>query len=146
MMELYINGIFAGECKSYKHFEETDGETRKTYKGWAFSMENGKEYKISFDMIKMFTSSGKLEVTTIDGNLQQVKETVENLAKRDKRIPVNNGRYKRVEPVEDGIYIYTENEHGALLEMGEKISGKDFISMLNWYRYQKENGNPELLF
>lgn len=62
------------------------------------------------------------------------------------RIQVNNGRYKRVEQAEDGIYIYTENEHGALLEMGEKISGKDFISMLNWYRYQKENGNSELIF
>lgn len=66
--------------------------------------------------------------------------------KIDKRIPVNNKRYIRVEPVEDGIYIYTENEYGALLKMGEKISGKDFISMLNWYKYQKENGNSELVF
>lgn len=62
------------------------------------------------------------------------------------RIPVNNGKYKRVQPVQDGIYIYTENEHGALLEMGEKISGADFISMLNWYHYQKEHGNENLTF
>lgn len=65
--------------------------------------------------------------------------------KIDKRVPINNKMYIRVEPVEDGLYIYTENQYGALLKMGEKISGKDFISMLNWYRCQKENGNSELL-
>ena len=26
------------------------------------------------------------------------------------------------------------------------ISAADFVTMLNWYRYQKENGNPDLLF
>lgn len=148
MMELYINGIFAGECESYEHSEWKDEKSGKVFPGWLFKMKNGKEYKISFQMIKLFTSSGKLEVVTIDGDLQRVKETVEKLAREAtrNRIPVNNGRYKKVEPEEDGICIYTTDENGAMLEDVERISGKDFISMLNWYRYQKENGNPELLF
>ena len=27
-----------------------------------------------------------------------------------------------------------------------KISPDDMVTMLNWYRYQKENGNEELSF
>lgn len=61
-------------------------------------------------------------------------------------IPINNNRFITVETFEDCIYIYTRDQHGGLTKMGERISGADFISMLNWYHYQKENGNKNLTF
>ena len=62
------------------------------------------------------------------------------------RIPVNNGYFLRVQPGNDEIIVYKENEHGALVTMGEIITGADFVQMFNWYKYQKENGNENLLF
>lgn len=62
------------------------------------------------------------------------------------RIPVNNKQYIRIVSVEDGIDIYKENENGDILTQKEHISGGNFISMLNWYRYQKQQGNNDLIF
>ncbi|SNT23112.1 hypothetical protein SAMN05446037_10583 [Anaerovirgula multivorans] len=44
------------------------------------------------------------------------------------------------------VYIYTKDQYGGLVYMGERISAADFVSMFNWYRYQKENGNEDLIF
>ena len=63
-MELYINGIFFGKCVSYEQSQYTN-ESGKSFPGWQFNMENGKKYKVSFEMISTFKSNGKLEVETI---------------------------------------------------------------------------------
>ena len=64
------------------------------------------------------------------------------------RIPVNNGNYLRVEAGADCIRIYRETESGcpAQLENITTISGGDFVMLLNWYMYQKQNGNVDLMF
>jgi hypothetical protein len=62
------------------------------------------------------------------------------------RIPVNNCTYKRIEPAADAVYIHTENEAGEPIAAVETISGADFITMLNWYRYQKQTNNTNLIF
>jgi hypothetical protein len=64
------------------------------------------------------------------------------------RIPVNNNRYIRVEAGADCVRIYKEGESGspAQLENITTISGCDFVALLNWYTYQKQNGNVNLIF
>lgn len=62
-------------------------------------------------------------------------------------IEINNGQFLEVKQIEDGsIAVYKRNKYGALLEMGTIIEPGDFVTMLNWYRYQKENGNESLMF
>lgn len=60
---------------------------------------------------------------------------------------VNNGR--RLENLQDReddkVYIITRDPSGAE-EDHEVISPGDFVAMLNWYRYQKKNGNENLDF
>ena len=62
-------------------------------------------------------------------------------------IRVNNQRTIEVfQAREDGpLYVNTLNSKGDL-EQSEIINAGDFTMMLNWYRYQKENGNTNLNF
>lgn len=67
-----------------------------------------------------------------------------------KKFKVNNGRTIEVfQAREDGpIYVTTYNSKGEKesSEIIEIISPEDIVMMLNWYRYQKENGNENLDF
>lgn len=60
---------------------------------------------------------------------------------------VNNGRRIEVfQARDDGpVYATTYDSKGDK-ESSEIISPGDFIMMLNWYRYQKANGNENLNF
>lgn len=60
---------------------------------------------------------------------------------------VNNGRRLEVfqDRQDDKVYLITRDSHGEE-ESHEIISPGDFVMMLNWYRYQKENGNANLNF
>jgi hypothetical protein len=60
---------------------------------------------------------------------------------------VNNGRTIEVfQARDDGpVYVTTYDSKGEK-ESSDIISAGDFVMMLNWYRYQKENGNQNLDF
>ncbi len=60
---------------------------------------------------------------------------------------VNNGRRLEVfqDREDDKVYLITRDSHGEE-ESHEIIQPGDFVMMLNWYRYQKENGNENLNF
>jgi hypothetical protein len=60
---------------------------------------------------------------------------------------VNNGRTIEVfQARNDGpVYATTFNSKGQA-EGTEDISAGDFVTMLNWYRYQKDAGNTNLSF
>lgn len=60
-----------------------------------------------------------------------------------KLIPINNGGVVKVVPTESGIKISTTFQYK---EDSYEISDGDFISMLNWYVYQKNSGNSDLTF
>lgn len=62
------------------------------------------------------------------------------------RIPVNNGSFIRVVPGADCVHIIRENAAGIQCEEPQTISGGDFVTLLNWYSYQKSNGNVNLIF
>lgn len=64
---------------------------------------------------------------------------------------VNNQRKIQLTQTEpDGAVTVTtwEAERNGVrdVESEYQISPGDFVMMLNWYRYQKENGNPDLNF
>lgn len=64
---------------------------------------------------------------------------------------VNNQRKIQLEQAEpDGavtVTTWSAEQNGIReVESEYQISSGDFVMMLNWYRYQKENGNPNLLF
>ncbi|MDR3560511.1 MAG: hypothetical protein P4N59_03580 [Negativicutes bacterium] len=60
---------------------------------------------------------------------------------------VNNGRKLSVfQARDDGpVYVTTLDSKGNE-EMVESINPGDFVTMVNWYRYQKEIGNADLTF
>jgi hypothetical protein len=60
---------------------------------------------------------------------------------------VNNGRVVEVvQASNDGpVYVFTYDCKGEK-ESTKSISAGDFIIILNWYRYQKDNGNTNLSF
>lgn len=61
-------------------------------------------------------------------------------------IPVNNKREITVRfNTNKNISIEHYNSKG-IIDKQTKITQADFISMLNWYYYQKEKGNKDLLF
>lgn len=62
------------------------------------------------------------------------------------RIPINNGSYIRIEPGADCVHVFREDKNGKQLEEKQTISGGDFVTLLNWYGYQKCNGNDNLIF
>lgn len=60
---------------------------------------------------------------------------------------VNNGRTIEVfQARDDGPVYVTRYDSKGEKESGDIISPGDFVMMLNWYRYQKENGNENLNF
>ena len=61
---------------------------------------------------------------------------------------VNNGRKLEVfQAREDGsVYVITYDSKWEKEGSTEIISPGDFITMLNWYRYQKSNGDGNLTF
>lgn len=63
------------------------------------------------------------------------------------KFKVNNGRTIEVfQAREDGPVYVTTYDSKSGKESSEIISPGDFVMMLNWYRYQKENGNGNLNF
>jgi hypothetical protein len=60
---------------------------------------------------------------------------------------VNNGRRIKVfQARDDGpVYLVTYDGSGKR-ESTDSIKPGDFVTMLNWYRYQKEQGNDGLTF
>lgn len=62
------------------------------------------------------------------------------------KINVNNSRYIKVKfNFAENILVEHYNSDGTL-DKQTTISQGDFVSMLNWYYTQKENGNKDLLF
>jgi len=60
---------------------------------------------------------------------------------------VNNGRTIEVfQARDDGPVYVTRYDGNGKKESSDIISAGDFVTMLNWYRYQKENGNENLNF
>lgn len=63
------------------------------------------------------------------------------------KFEVNNGRTIEVfQARDDGPVYVTRYDSKGQKESSDIISAGDFITMLNWYRYQKENGNENLNF
>lgn len=64
------------------------------------------------------------------------------------KINVNNGQVLEVEqPKENGnIYVTKKDSQGRQQENTFSITAGDFVTMLNWYRYQKDIGNASLYF
>jgi hypothetical protein len=62
-------------------------------------------------------------------------------------LKVNNQRKIEVfQAMEDGhIYVNTIDSEGKQ-ESSDIIKAGDFVTMLNWYRYQKSIGNVNLSF
>ncbi len=60
---------------------------------------------------------------------------------------VNNGQTIEVfQARNDGpVYVTTLDSKGQK-EIPYSISAGDFVTMLNWYRYQKDSGNINLSF
>lgn len=63
-------------------------------------------------------------------------------------IEVNNGQVLEVEQPEPNgsIYVTKKDSQGRQQENNFCISAGDFTTMLNWYRYQKDQGNTVLDF
>ena len=63
---------------------------------------------------------------------------------------INNGRHMQVSQTKpDGpVKVETYAPAGDKMnkEQSIEISPGDFVMMVNWYRYQKENGNENLNF
>lgn len=86
----------------------------------------------------------------ISGSLR----TTGTKAKREENLmefEINNQRKIQLTQTEpDGAVTVTtwEAERNGVREVESEyqISPGDFVMMLNWYRYQKENGNPNLNF
>lgn len=63
------------------------------------------------------------------------------------KLEVNNGGRLEVKYDEQrGWTVVEKYDSAGKLEERYGIEDHDFVSMLNWYRYQKENGNEALLF
>lgn len=64
------------------------------------------------------------------------------------KININNGLVLEIEqPKENNsIYVTKKDSQGRQQENTFNISASDFVTMLNWYRYQKENENISLNF
>ena len=62
-------------------------------------------------------------------------------------LDVNNGcRLEVAYDHEKGCTVVTQYDHNNNVESRYVIEDCDFVTMLNWFRYQKENGNERLLF
>jgi len=60
---------------------------------------------------------------------------------------VSNGRKIKVSQAKTDYPLYVTTFDGrGVAENIYTISACDFVTMLNWYRYQKDNGNKRLDF
>jgi hypothetical protein len=61
---------------------------------------------------------------------------------------INNGRTMQLaQSQSDGeITLTTYNTASGLVDREETITPGDMVTLLNWYRYQKDNGNTNLSF
>ena len=60
---------------------------------------------------------------------------------------INNGQTITLEQGKhDGGVTVTKTVGKVVTDAGYTINPGDFVTMLNWYRYQKENGNENLNF
>lgn len=64
------------------------------------------------------------------------------------KVEVNNNQFLEIEQHKENesIYVTKKNSHGEQQENTFSISAGDFVTMLNWYRYQKEKRNITLYF
>ena len=62
------------------------------------------------------------------------------------KIEVNNKRSIKLVQTEDGDIRFERYNSYGLLESFEYITEGDFVTMLNWYTWQKNNGNEHLTF
>jgi len=61
-------------------------------------------------------------------------------------IPVNNGEFIQVFQYYNGDIIVKWLREDGSERTWQSITAADFVTMLNWYRYQKDNGNANLTF
>ena len=63
---------------------------------------------------------------------------------------INNGRHMQISQTKPDGPVKAETYEPAgdkmKKEQSIEISPGDFVMMVNWYRYQKENGNENLNF
>lgn len=64
------------------------------------------------------------------------------------KININNGQVLEIEQLKENnnIYVTKKDLQGKQQENTFSISAGDFVTMFNWYRYQKEKGNTTLDF
>lgn len=60
-------------------------------------------------------------------------------------IEVNNGRRLHLTLDADGLSVEHVDERGNV-DRRDRISDGDIVTALNWITYQKDNGNPGLMF
>ena len=60
-------------------------------------------------------------------------------------IATNNGTSLLLELKENGLTINHLNEKDELVRR-DRIDEGDLVTVINWYNYQKENGNEKLNF
>jgi hypothetical protein len=62
-------------------------------------------------------------------------------------VDVNNGRKMTLEQGKhDGGIVVTTTTGKVVTDAGFTISPGDMVTLINWYRYQKGNGNTNLTF
>lgn len=62
-------------------------------------------------------------------------------------IEINNQQWLDVQPDNGRITVYKRDSHGVVQEDETVyIQHGDFVTMLNWYSYQKRIGNKNLEF
>lgn len=61
-------------------------------------------------------------------------------------LEINNGQHLEVEQMEDNGMIEVRRIDGDTVDNTFTISAGDMLTMLNWFRYQKDNGNISLEF
>ncbi len=61
---------------------------------------------------------------------------------------INNGRTMQLaqHQCDDDITLTTYNTASGLVDREETITPGDMVTLINWYRYQKDNGNTNLTF
>jgi len=61
---------------------------------------------------------------------------------------INNGRTMQItqQKYDSDITLMTYNTRSGIMDSTSLIKPCDMVMILNWYRYQKENGNKNLEF
>jgi len=61
-------------------------------------------------------------------------------------VDINNGRTMSLEQYKHDGGIRVTTHTGAIVDSAFSLSPGDLVTLINWYRYQKDNGNPNLRF